>query len=144
MDFIELAEFDREDLLEMLDRARVFIDDEGEIVTLGEYRHALDGTSVGLLFFEPSTRTRVSFEYATERLGGYSLFLSEKDSSVKKGETVMDTCRDLVAMGFDGLVVRHGDRHLPFSLSDELEVPIINAGNGTGAHPTQALLDALT
>lgn len=144
MDFIELERFSRDDLLAMLDRAGEFLDADGRIVTPDAHADALSGTSVGLLFFEPSTRTRVSFEYATERLGGYSLFLSEKDSSVKKGESVMDTCRDLVAMGFDGLVVRHGDRHLPFSLADELEVSVINAGNGTGAHPTQALLDALT
>ncbi len=144
MDLIGLRNSSREELLEILDLADQFIDEEGAVQTPERYVQALADKSVGLLFFEPSTRTRVSFEYATHKLGGYSLFLSEKDSSVKKGETVLDTCRNLVAMGFDGLVLRHTDRHLPFTLSDALDVSVINAGNGSGEHPTQALLDALT
>jgi aspartate carbamoyltransferase catalytic subunit len=144
MNLIGLRNTSREELLELLDLADDFIDEDGRACTPDAYEGALADESVGLLFFEPSTRTRVSFEYATHKLGGYSLFLSEKDSSVKKGETVLDTCRNLVAMGFDGLVIRHADRHLPFTLSDALDVSIINAGNGSGEHPTQALLDALT
>lgn len=144
MNMIGLRDVGRDELLELLDLAEEFIDENGEVYTPQSYSDALEGRSVGLLFFEPSTRTRVSFEYATHRLGGYSLFLSDKDSSVKKGETVLDTVRNLVAMGFDGMVVRHSDRNLPYTLSDALDVPIINAGNGSGEHPTQALLDALT
>jgi aspartate carbamoyltransferase catalytic subunit len=143
MSLIGLQDHSKEDILTYLDRAEDFIED-GDVCTPDRYRDALDGRSIGHLFFEPSTRTRVSFEYATDRLGGYSLFLSEKDSSVKKGETVLDTCRNLIAMGFDGLVIRHGDRHLPYTIDDRIDIPIVNAGNGTGEHPTQALLDAMT
>jgi len=141
---IGLRDYSREELVELIDLSREFLDESGEAFTPSGYEGTLGDYSVGLLFFEPSTRTRVSFEYATDMLGGYSLFLSEKDSSVKKGETVRDTVRNLVAMGFDGMVIRHNDRHLPFTLADSLDVSIINAGNGSGEHPTQALVDALT
>jgi len=141
---IGLRDRSRDELLEMLELADAFLDGEGEVSTPTEYEEALSDHSVGLLFFEPSTRTRVSFEYATDMLGGYSLFLSEKDSSVRKGETVRDTVRNLVAMGFDCMVIRHNDRHLPFTLADTLDISIINGGNGSGEHPTQGLLDALT
>ncbi|MFB6351524.1 MAG: aspartate carbamoyltransferase, partial [Bradymonadaceae bacterium] len=118
MNLIGLRNRSREELVELLDLADQFIDDDGEPTTPARYAEALADHSIGVLFFEPSTRTRVSFEYAVHKLGGYSLFLSEKDSSVKKGETVLDTCRNLVAMGFGGLVLRHSDRHLPFTLAD--------------------------
>lgn len=134
----------RDELVEFLNFAEAFIDEDGGAYTPKAHAGGLSDYSVGLLFFEPSTRTRVSFQYATDLLGGYSLFLSEKDSSVKKGETVVDTVRNLVAMGFDAMVIRHTDRHLPYTLADQLDISIINAGNGSGEHPTQGLLDALT
>ncbi len=133
-----------DELVTILDASERFLDGEGEPHVPPECADALAGKSVGLLFFEPSTRTRVSFQYATHELGGYPLFLSDQNSSVRKGESVLDTCRNLVAMGFDGLVIRHDDRNLPFSLAEKVNVPIINAGNGSGEHPTQALVDALT
>lgn len=133
-----------DELVTILDAAERFLDESGDPRVPPDCVDTLDGKSVGLLFFEPSTRTRVSFQYATHQLGGYPLFLSDQNSSVRKGESVLDTCRNLAAMGFDGLVIRHDDRNLPFSLAEKVDVPIINAGNGSGEHPTQALVDALT
>lgn len=144
MNLIGLRDKSKEEITDILDLAEEFLDQDGAAFTPHQYAEALSDKSVGMLFFEPSTRTRVSFQFSAHRLGAYSLFLSEKDSSVKKGETVLDTCRNLVAMGFDGMVLRHSDRHLPFTLADSLDVPIVNAGNGSGEHPTQALLDAMT
>lgn len=144
MHLLGLRDTSRQDILNLLELAESFIDDHGAVTTPERYAGLLDGRSLGLLFFEPSTRTRVSFEYATHRLGGHSVFLGRKDSSIQKGETVLDTGRNLVAMGFDGLILRHEDRHLPYAMAERLDVPIINAGNGTGEHPTQALLDGLT
>jgi aspartate carbamoyltransferase catalytic subunit len=133
-----------DELVSVLDNSETFLDDEGNPTVPPDCVDALAGRSIGLLFFEPSTRTRVSFQYATHKLGGYPLFLSDQNSSVRKGESVLDTCRNLAAMGFDGLVIRHDDRNLPFSLAEKVDIPIINAGNGSGEHPTQALVDALT
>ena len=144
MNLIGLRDKSPEEILEILDLAEEFIDEDSKAYVPPDYRDVLADTSLAMLFFEPSTRTRVSFEFAAHKLGAFTLFLSEKDSSVKKGETVVDTCRNLEAMGFDGMVIRHGDRQLPFTLADNLSASLVNAGNGSGEHPTQALLDALT
>lgn len=134
----------QKDILPFLDLADEFVDEAGRLVTPNAYRDALAHHSVGLLFFEPSTRTRASFELAVDRLGGYPLQLSSESSSIKKGETELDTCQNLKAMGISAFVVRHGERDIVPMLGRELDVPVINAGNGTGEHPTQALLDAFT
>lgn len=96
------------------------------------------------LFFENSTRTLMSFETAGKRLGADTISLSVGTSSIKKGETLLDTAATLNAMQPDVLVVRHGDSGAVSLLSQKMDCPVINAGDGRAEHPTQALLDALT
>ncbi len=104
----------------------------------------LAGRTVMNLFFEASTRTRTSFEMATQRLGGNVINLSPSLSSVAKGESLLDTARNLEAMRPVALVLRHATSGAPHFLAGRLHTPIINAGDGSHEHPTQALLDALT
>jgi len=103
----------------------------------------LRGRTVINLFFENSTRTRTSFELAGKRLGGDVINMSAEASSVKKGETVIDTAMTLNAMLPDVLVVRHSESGAVKLLSEKVNCSVINAGDGTHEHPTQALLDAL-
>ena len=104
----------------------------------------LKGRAVVNLFFENSTRTRVSFEVAAKRLGASVLNISVSGSSVKKGETLIDTATTLNAMKPDILVIRHQNAGAPTLLSHYVDGCVINAGDGRHEHPTQALLDALT
>ncbi len=105
---------------------------------------ALRGSTVVNLFMEPSTRTRFSFEVAEKRLSADTLNFSASTSSVSKGETLLDTARNLMAMAPDYIVIRHPNVGAPHRLADEVSASIINAGDGTNEHPTQALLDAFT
>jgi aspartate carbamoyltransferase catalytic subunit len=107
-------------------------------------RDLLRGRTLINLFFEDSTRTRTSFEIAGKRLGADVINMSVATSSVKKGETLLDTAVTLNAMNCDLLVVRHGQSGAPALLSQKVSAAVINAGDGTHEHPTQALLDALT
>ncbi len=104
----------------------------------------LRGRSIVNLFFEASTRTRTSFEIAAKRLGADVISITAAGSSVSKGESLVDTLNTLVAMRPDAIVMRHSASGAPTFLSRYLPVPIVNAGDGTHEHPTQALLDALT
>jgi len=104
----------------------------------------LRGKTLVLAFFEPSTRTRVSFEMAAQRLGMHTVNLALEASSVQKGESLLDTIKTLVAMRPDALVIRHSGSGVPHFLARHTSVPILNAGDGAHEHPTQALLDALT
>ena len=104
----------------------------------------LRGRTIINLFFEASTRTRTSFELAGKRLGGDVINMTVATSSVKKGETLVDTAMTLNAMHPDVLIVRHQDSGAVKLLSEKVNCAVINAGDGTHAHPTQALLDALT
>jgi len=105
---------------------------------------ALRGRMVVNLFFEASTRTRFSFETAEKWLSADSLNFAAKGSSVEKGETLLDTARNLEAMSPDLIVIRHGTPGVPHYLARNLKAGVINAGDGAHEHPTQALLDALT
>ncbi len=96
------------------------------------------------LFFENSTRTRSSFEVAAKRLGASVVHLDPSKSSTKKGETIEDTFENLCAMSPDGVIIRHSSNDIPSRLADMDLVPVINAGAGSYAHPTQALLDLFT
>ncbi|MCR0981027.1 aspartate carbamoyltransferase catalytic subunit [Roseomonas populi] len=107
-------------------------------------RDVLRGLTLINLFFEDSTRTRTSFELAGKRLGADVINMSVSTSSVNKGETLLDTASTLNAMKTDLLVVRHAQSGAPALLSQKVEAAVINAGDGTHEHPTQALLDALT
>jgi len=104
----------------------------------------LRGKTVALAFFEPSTRTRISFATAASRLGADQMNLQAESSSLKKGESLIDTVRTLEAMRPDGIVIRHSSSGAAEFVAERLEIPVINAGDGTHEHPTQALLDALT
>jgi aspartate carbamoyltransferase catalytic subunit len=105
---------------------------------------ALRGRTVINLFFEPSTRTRTSFEIAAKRLSADAVNVSVSTSSVTKGETLLDTARNLEAMAPDCIVIRHSMAGAPEHLARMCDAPIVNAGDGSHEHPTQALLDALT
>lgn len=107
-------------------------------------RDRLRGRTLINLFFEDSTRTRTSFELAGKRLGADVINMSVSTSSVKKGETLLDTAATLNAMQTDLLVVRHDQSGAPNLLAQKVEAAVINAGDGMHEHPTQALLDALT
>jgi aspartate carbamoyltransferase catalytic subunit len=104
----------------------------------------LRGKTVALAFFEPSTRTRISFATAAARLGADTMNLQAEASSLRKGESLLDTVRTLEAMRPDGIVIRHSSSGAPHFVAERVEVPVLNAGDGTHEHPTQALLDALT
>lgn len=106
----------------------------------------LHGRTVVSLFFEDSTRTRLSFETAAKRLSADVISFSAKGSSVSKGESLKDTAQTLMAMGADAVVVRHQSSGAPYRLAHAgwIDVPILNAGDGSHQHPTQALLDAMT
>ena len=107
-------------------------------------RDLLRGRTLINLFFEDSTRTRTSFELAGKRLGADVINMSVSSSSVNKGETLLDTAATLNAMHCDLLVVRHDQSGAPNLLAQKVDAAVINAGDGTHEHPTQALLDALT
>ncbi|MBV9881240.1 MAG: aspartate carbamoyltransferase catalytic subunit [Gemmatirosa sp.] len=104
----------------------------------------LRGQTVVNLFFEASTRTRVSFEFAEKRMSADTVSISTAGSSVQKGETLVDTARNLEAMRIDMVVIRHGASGAAQFLAERIESNVINAGDGTHEHPTQGLLDLLT
>ncbi len=104
----------------------------------------LRGKTIALSFFENSTRTRISFATAASRLGADTMNLQAESSSVKKGESLIDTVRTLEAMKPDAIVMRHSSSGAAEFISRRVDVPVINAGDGTHEHPTQGLLDALT
>ena len=109
-----------------------------------DYSSTFKDKRIGLMFFEPSTRTRLSFEMACLRLGITPMLLSKATSSAVKGETLLDTARTLEQIGVDGIVLRHQDDGAPSHLAQHLRIPVINGGDGQREHPTQALLDMLT
>ena len=105
---------------------------------------ALRGKTIINLFFEASTRTRTSFELAAKRLSADAVNISVSSSSLSKGETLLDTALNLDAMAPDCIVVRHGSAGVPHQLAKVSKAAIVNAGDGSNEHPTQALLDAMT
>jgi len=105
---------------------------------------ALRGKTIAWLFYEDSTRTRLSFETAAKRLSADTMNFSVSSSSVKKGESLRDTVETVSAMGVDAIVVRHGSSGVPWLLSRWTDASIINAGDGSHEHPTQSLLDCYT
>jgi aspartate carbamoyltransferase catalytic subunit len=105
---------------------------------------SLRGRTIVNLFYEASTRTRVSFELAAKNLGADVVNIAASGSSVEKGETLLDTARTLRGLGADVLVLRHPDSGAPYVVARHTDLAVVNAGDGTHAHPTQALLDAYT
>ena len=105
---------------------------------------SLRDITIANVFFENSTRTRISFELAEKRLSADTINFSSSQSSVKKGETLLDTINNILAMKVDMIVMRHASPGAPHFLSKHIDAKIINAGDGTHEHPTQALLDAFS
>jgi aspartate carbamoyltransferase catalytic subunit len=132
---------EREEIQAILDRARDFQPHGDHGVRKYDL---LRGRMVVNLFFEASTRTRTSFEIAAKRLGADTVSITAQASSVAKGESLVDTLNTLAAMHPDAIIMRHAASGAPHFLQRYLETPIVNAGDGTHEHPTQALLDART
>ncbi len=133
---ITTADFTNDEILKLFSDALIFEDLSSSSL--------LSGKLLVTLFFENSTRTRSSFEIAAKRLGAAVINLEVQTSSTKKGETVEDTIANLNAMKPDAIIIRHSESGLPASMINHVNCPIINAGDGMNAHPTQALLDLFT
>ena len=133
---ITTADFTNDEIKKLFDDALLFEDLSSSSL--------LAGKLIVTLFFENSTRTRSSFEIAAKRLGAEVVNLEVQTSSTKKGETVEDTITNLDAMKPDAIIIRHSECGLPASLVEHVSCPILNAGDGVNAHPTQALLDLYT
>jgi aspartate carbamoyltransferase catalytic subunit len=138
---LDIQSLSAEEILTVLDTAKAF-------KAVGERAikkvPALRGKTVVNLFIEPSTRTRISFELAAQRLTADVINFSAEASSLKKGETLKDTARNLEALNADIIVIRHSASGAPHFLARFLDSSVINAGDGAHEHPTQALLDAFT
>ncbi len=104
----------------------------------------LSGKTVAHVFFEPSTRTRLSFEMATQKSGAFPMVLDVNHSSLTKGESLIDMMKNIESLGVDSLIIRHSNGGVPYFLSQHLTVPVINAGDGYHEHPSQGLLDIFT
>ena len=140
-DLLGIRELSAAEITHLLDTADSFRD-----ISRREIKKvpALRGRTVINLFFEPSTRTRTSFEIAAKRLSADAVNISASTSSVTKGETLLDTARNLEAMSPDCIVIRHSSAGAPQQLARVCRAGVVNAGDGAHEHPTQALLDALT
>lgn len=138
---LDIESLSREEIESILLRSKDFQPPAGEGFKRSD---TLKGKTVVNLFFEASTRTRMSFEIAAKRLGADVLSIAASGSSVSKGESLVDTLNTLGAMRPDAIVMRHAASGAPHFLSRYLPIPFVNAGDGTHEHPTQALLDALT
>jgi aspartate carbamoyltransferase catalytic subunit len=136
-----LEELSKAELLTILDTAEEFVDVS---TRKRKKRTDLKGKVVVTLFFEPSTRTRASFGFAAKRLGADTSDFAASASSLNKGETFIDTAKNIEAMGIDVVVVRHSVPGAPHLLSQHLHCSVINAGDGAHEHPTQGLLDIFT
>lgn len=136
MDVLNLNDFTTKKINEILDRAQAFRD--GKKVDY-QWRKV-----VANLFFEPSTRTHYSFDMAALKLGCRTQNFNAGDSSIKKGETLYDTVKTFEMFGVDAVVIRHKENEYYNQLVGKLNIPILNAGDGTGNHPSQSLLDLLT
>jgi aspartate carbamoyltransferase catalytic subunit len=140
-DLVGLEHLTREQITAILDTAEPFKEvSERPIKKVP----ALRGKTIVNLFFEASTRTRISFEFAEKRLSADTVNVASAGSSVSKGETLVDTARNLEAMRIDMVVIRHGASGAAKFLGDRIRSNVINAGDGKHEHPTQALLDMLT
>ena len=140
-DLLGLEELSKEEILLLLDQARAFKE-----ISLRPIKKvpALRGRTVALCFLEPSTRTRASFELAAKRLSADLLSFQGNSSSLVKGETVVDTARNIEAMRVDVMVLRHNTSGIPALVARSVKTSIVNAGDGSHEHPTQGLVDLYT
>lgn len=140
-DLLGVRELSVEEIVTILDTAESFKEVSARSI---KKVPALRGKTVINLFFEPSTRTRTSFEIAAKRLSADAINISASTSSLSKGESLLDTAQNLQAMSPDAIVIRHPSPGVPHQLSRMVSASIINGGDGAHEHPTQALLDAFT
>ena len=149
---MEINGWNRSSLLGLEDLSRAEINTifeladsyKNEMARGGKLNNNLSGKRIVNLFMEPSTRTRVAFEIAAKSLSADVITIAGNSSSLTKGETLKDTALNIEALGADAIVVRHSSPGSPFFLSKIISVPIINAGDGSHEHPSQALLDIFT
>ena len=138
---LSTEDMSKEEILDIVNTARRFKD----LLQKGhEIIPTMYGKIVVLMFFEPSTRTRSSFEIAAKRLGAETIDFSSIKSATTKGETLIDTAKNLEAMNPHAFVIRHSNSGAPYLLSKMQNIPVVNAGDGFHEHPTQALLDLMT
>jgi len=140
-DLLGIEELTVKDIIQYLDTAEKFLEVLERPIPIIP---ALRGKTILMLFFEASTRTQISFSMAAKRLSADVVSFSTSTSSVKKGETLLDTARNIEAMKVDGVVVRHSASGAAKFLAERLNSFVINAGDGAHEHPTQALLDIMT
>jgi aspartate carbamoyltransferase catalytic subunit len=138
---LSMADLDRDDIEQLLSLTESFAEVSGRQIPKVP---ALRGKTIAWLFYEDSTRTRLSFETAAKRLSADSMNFSVGSSSVKKGESLRDTVQTISAMGVDGIVVRHHGAGAPHRITEWTEASVVNAGDGWHQHPTQSLLDLYT
>jgi aspartate carbamoyltransferase catalytic subunit len=138
---LDVDDLTRGDIEQLLDLADSFLE-----VTRRDIAKvpALRGRTVATMFFEDSTRTRLSFETAAKRLSADTMAFSVSTSSVSKGESLRDTAQTVAAMGADAIIVRHSSSGAPHQVASWVDASVVNAGDGWHSHPTQALLDAFT
>lgn len=139
--FLSTQHLTQEYIFLLIKKAQLYLNPQGK---LQPSPTLLKNKIVANLFFENSTRTRCSFEIGAQKLGAYTLNFKAQTASTQKGESLLDTVKNLVAMGIDLLVIRHPESGLPAWLAKQIAIPIINAGDGSNEHPTQAMLDVLT
>ncbi len=140
-DLLSISELERRDIERLLDLTDRFTEVSARPIPKVP---ALRGKTVVSLFYEDSTRTRMSFDTAAKRLSADTMNFSVSTSSVKKGESLRDTAMTIEAMGIDCVVVRHRSAGVPWQLTRWVDAAVVNAGDGWHAHPTQALLDCYT
>ena len=138
---VETADLTKKEIEHILNEAKKYILFNKKKI---KHMNILEGRTIFNLFFEDSTRTRTSFEVAAKRLGADLINVVVKDSSINKGETLLDTMTTINSMNPDVLIVRHPEEGISKKISETVDASIINAGDGSHEHPTQALLDALT
>jgi aspartate carbamoyltransferase catalytic subunit len=139
--FLGIAQLSRDDIVGLLDAAERWLDMPRDVA---RNARQLQGRTIFNLFFESSTRTRASFEVAGKRLGADVVHISPQTSSVTKGESLLDTVRNVEALRADAIVLRHPASGAAHFGAQQVKASIVNAGDGSHEHPTQALLDALT
>ena len=140
-DLIGIEHLDRAEIETIFEAARAF---KKAIEADDKKQPYLDGRTVVNLFLEPSTRTRLAFEVAASRLSADTITVTNDASSLTKGETLRDTARNMAALKADMIILRHAASGAPNYLGKVVDIPVINAGDGSHSHPTQALLDAFT
>ena len=140
-DLLHIEDLSTEEIVLLLDTAKKF---KATLKDAQKKRSDLSGKTIVNLFMEPSTRTRIAFEIAAKRLSADVISIDADASSLAKGETLRDTARNIQALNADMIVIRHSAAGSPAYLSKIVDIPVINAGDGAHAHPTQALLDCFT